>query len=542
MSSSLCGSAQCDLEEHAHNGPGISAPPEEQASSLADWRHAALPCALLRCTSLAKSFHGFAALRDIDFDLQAGEVHAVAGENGAGKSTLMHLLAGVHRPDAGSIELDGYGAVQIADEGRAQRLGIAIVYQERSLFNLLSVAENLFVNHPPVNSFGVVNRRRLYQEAGELLKRVELNVDPRLPLERLSPAEQQMVEIAKALSFQSRVFILDEPTAALTVPETRTLFRIIGQLKQRGVGIVYISHRLEEIFEIADRVSILKDGAMQGTWKSADVTPEMLIAKMVGRERLEVLPGQRTAVPGGVPKLAIRNICDRKLKGVSFEVSGGEILGMAGLAGAGRTETAMAIFGCRPLQAGEVQVDGQPLVLRSPHGPMAAGIGYLPEDRKELGLFLRMSIAENIAAARLDYFGSWRLSSSRMEAAARGFVDKLRIATAGVSAPVGSLSGGNQQKVLLARWLLRDPQVLIVDEPTRGVDVGAKAEIHRILRELAGRGSAIIVISSELPEILAVSDRVLVMREGKVAAILDKAAASEETILRFAAIPPEQAA
>ncbi len=498
--------------------------------------------ALLRCISLAKSFHGVAALEGINFDLQAGEVHAVAGENGAGKSTLMHLLAGVHRPDAGVIELDGYGPVQIADEDHAQRLGIAIVYQERSLFNLLSVAENLFVNHPPVNSFGVINRRRHYQAAGELLERVELNVDPHLPLGRLSPAEQQMVEIAKALSFESRIFILDEPTAALTVPETRTLFRIIRQLKQRGVGIVYISHRLEEIFEIADRVSVLKDGAMQGTWKTADVTPEMLIAKMVGRERLEVPHRQPAVRAGNMPKLAVRNICDRKLKGVSFEVFAGEILGMAGLAGAGRTETAMSIFGCRPVRAGEVIVDGQRLDIRSPQGPMAAGIGYLPEDRKELGLFLRMTIAENVAAARLDYFGGWRLSGGRMEAVARGFVDRLRIVTPGVSAPVGSLSGGNQQKVLLARWLLRDPQVLIVDEPTRGVDVGAKAEIHRILRELADRGAAIIVISSELPEILAVSDRVLVMREGKVAAILDRAAASEEAILRFAAIPPEQAA
>ena len=486
--------------------------------------------ALLKCVGLSKFFGGVTALDTVDFELEAGEVHALAGENGAGKSTLMHLLAGVHQPDLGSIELDcgqreGPRPVRIQDECHAQLLGIAIVYQERSLFPLLSVAENLFANHPPVNALGLIDRRRLYHAARDLLMQVELDLDPRLPLERLSPAQQQMIEIAKALSLESKILILDEPTAALTVPETETLFRIIRQLKQRGVGIIYISHRLQEIFEISDRVSVLKNGVMRGAWPVVDVNADFLVSRMVGREQLDV--PHRSSKSATAPKLVVRNLSDAKLRDISFEAFAGEILGLAGLAGAGRTETALAIFGCRPLHTGEVFVDGQCLDLQSPREPMAAGIGYVPEDRKELGLFLNMTVADNIAAASL--------SRPRLAESVRLYMERLRIVASGPSAFAATLSGGNQQKVLLARWLLRDPGVLIVDEPTRGVDVAAKAEIHRILRELADRGAAVIVISSELPEILAVSDRILILREGRVAGLLPRAEASEEAILRKAA-------
>lgn len=487
---------------------------------------------LLRCSGLSKAFSGVQALSDVSFDLDAGEVHALVGENGAGKSTLMHILAGVHQPDCGAIDLAGAGEVRITHEYEAQRLGIAIVYQERSLFDELTVAENLFVNHQPLTGFGLIDRKAMRTSAAKRLAEVELHVDPCTRLGRLSPAEQQMVEIAKALSFRPRILILDEPTAALTVAETETLFGIIRRLKAGGVGIIYISHRLEEIFEIADRVTVLKDGHKQGTWTMHETTPDQLVRTMVGREQLHnhiirLVPDEpRTALE--VPSAGLR-------------ANAGEIMGIAGLAGAGRTELALSIFGLTPLPRGSIRAGGHDVDIRSPRDAMAAGIGYLPEDRKLLGLFLDMTVAENIAAAHLDAFGGWRIVARRMLDTAREFSERLRIATPSVEQTVRKLSGGNQQKALLARWLLRDPKVLIVDEPTRGVDVGAKAEIYAILRKLADDGKCVIVISSELPEIRAVSDRILVAREGRIVAELP-AGVSEEEILRHAAIPSKQVA
>ncbi len=488
---------------------------------------------LLRCIEIGKSFPGVTALSNVNFDVRPGEVHALCGENGAGKSTLMHLLAGVHHPDSGTIEIDG-APVRIAGERHAQTLGIAIVYQERSLFDLLSLAENLFVNKQPVSAAGWIERKALAANAKALLAEVDLHFDPRTSAGKLSPAQQQMLEIAKALSIDSRVFILDEPTAALTLTETETLFGLIRRLQHRGVGIVYISHRLEEVFQIADRVSVLKDGCMQGTWDVGAVTLEQLVTRMVGRERLhEHL--ERVAPPRAAPKLEVRGIRDARLENVSFKAYAGEILGFAGLAGSGRTELALSIFGARAISSGEILVDGKAIRIRSPNDAIAAGIGYLPEDRKERGMFLEMNIGENIAAARLDAFGGWQVKERAVFATAAGFMKKLRISAAGPEKPAGKLSGGNQQKVLLSRWLLRNPEILIVDEPTRGIDVGAKAEIYAVLRALADEGKAIIAISSDLPEILAISDRILVMREGRIAAEMMADGASEQSIMRYAA-------
>ena len=355
----------------------------------------------------------------------------------------------------------------------------------------------------------------------------------------MSAAQQQVVEIAKALSFDSRLFILDEPTAALTIAETNTLFRVVRQLKERGVGIVYISHRLEEVFQLADRVTVLKDGRLQGTLAVAETTPEQLVSLMVGRDLVRE-PGHPPPLAKGVPALEVIGLSGPKTRPVTFSAWSGEILAFAGLAGAGRTELARTIFGAEARQAGEVRIKGKPARIRSPRDAIAAGIGYLPEDRKELGLFLEMSIAQNIAAARLDHFGSWHLDDRRIEEVALDYMKRLSIAAPSVHTRVGSLSGGNQQKVLLARWLVRDPLVLIVDEPTRGVDVHAKAEIYALLRSLARDGKAIIVISSDLPEVLALANRIIVMRQGAIAGELSARDASEEAVMRYAAIGAEE--
>ena len=488
----------------------------------------------VRCSGLVKSFGGVRALRGVDFDLRAGEVHALAGENGAGKSTLMHLMAGVHQPDSGTMEIDGR-LVTIPDEAAAQRLGVSIVYQERSLFDLLTVAENLFVNRPPTGRWGMIDKQKMRRGAKELLNAVNLQVDPEAQLSRLPPAQQQMIEIAKALSLQAHILILDEPTAAITLAETETLFRLMRQMKAQGVGMVYISHRLEEIFKIADRVTVLKDGASQGTWNVPDVTPAQLVSRMVGRETI-YQHTRREVNRSGMPRLQVSGLSDSYLKDITFEAYGGEILGVAGLAGAGRTETAMAIFGARSLAKGEIRVDGKPVMIRHPQDAMKAGIAYVTEDRRDLGLFLRMNIGENVAAADLQRFGGWGFNMALMMSTARDYIRRLRIAAPGPETISGQLSGGNQQKVLLSRWLLRGPKVLIVDEPTRGIDVGAKTEIYDVLRSLADAGASVIAISSDLPEVLAISDRILVMREGAIAAELPGGGATEETIMRHAAL------
>jgi len=500
---------------------------------------------LLVMRGIHKRFPGVHALRGIDFDVRRGEVHAVVGENGAGKSTLMHILAGVHQPDEGSIQFDDQTEAVIANGHQAQKLGIAIVFQERSLFNELSVAENILAARQPVNRWGKIDRQRLFAVAEELLQNVAPGqIKPRTPLSHLSPAQQQMVEIAKALSLHAKLILLDEPTAALTGTETGALFRVIGQLKHTGVGVVYISHRLEEIFEIADRVTVLKDGAWQGTFAVAETNADQLVARMVGRE-LTLPPRHTDCIPDKSPViLEVRGLNDAVefrerrpfLQDISFEVRRGEIVVLAGLAGAGRTELALSLFGARRRASGEIRIDGRPVSLRSPAQAIAAGIGYASEDRKESGLFLEMTVAQNVIAATLKDFGSWWLDDGRGKQAAIGFCERLRIATPNVNQVVHNLSGGNQQKVVLSKWLLVNPKVLIVDEPTRGVDVGAKAEVHRLLHEVARRGIAVIVISSDLPEVLAIADRIIVMREGRIAGEFNGADATEEAVLRLAAM------
>ena len=494
---------------------------------------------LLELRNIHKRFPGVHALRGVNFDVHAGEVHALVGENGAGKSTLMHILAGVHAPDEGEIVFDGQ-PVRILDEHHAQRLGVAIVYQERSLFGVLSVAENVFAGGLPANRWGVIDRRRMAERTQAYLAHLGLKIDPGTPVEELSPAEQQMIEIAKGLALEARLLILDEPTAALTEVETAALMRIIKQLRERGVGIVYISHRLREVFDIADRVTVLRDGAHRGTLAASETSFDDLVTRMVGRKLQESV--HHSATTDRV-RLEIRGLSSRRAIGaartplidIHISARAGEIVGLAGLAGAGRTELALAIFGACPRDGGDILVDGQPARIRSPRDAIAAGIGYVPEDRKEAGLFLDMSIADNIAAARLKYFGTWWQRKRKIEAVATHYLTRLRIAAPSVRKAVRQLSGGNQQKVVLSKWLLLNPKVLIVDEPTRGIDVGAKGEVHQLLRGLAQQGTAVVAISSDLPEVLSISDRILVMHEGRIRGRLDRRDASEDAIMRYAA-------
>ena len=497
---------------------------------------------LVSMQGIWKSFDGNSVLKGVNFELLASEVHALVGENGAGKTTLMNLLAGVHQPDSGSIRLRGRAQTTIPDERSAQALGIAIVFQERSLFAQLTVAENIFAARQPVKRLGVIDRKRLNENTRLLLRQTGLEADPQQTVESLSPAHQQLVEIAKALSHNPAILIFDEPTSSLTERETNRLFEVIRQLKSGGVGIIYISHRLPEVFQIADRVTVLKDGEGQGTIPVAATSIDDLVRRMVGRS-LE-LRHQDAVAAGNSILLEVRNLSDPPtapkpfLRNISFNVRQGEIVGFAGLAGAGRTELALAIFGSRSLGAGEIFVAGKRVEIHSPREAIAAGLGYVPEDRKDGGLFLDMTVAENIVSASLRRFGQFWLGDREQMEVARQFEHSLRIVCQTPKQVVQRLSGGNQQKVALAKWLLVNPTVLIVDEPTRGVDVGAKAEVHLMLYKLSRRGTAVVVISSDLPEILDISDRIYVMREGTISGELSRLEATEEAVMRLASLSP----
>jgi len=496
---------------------------------------------------ICKHFVGVQALQEVDFEVRAGEVHALVGENGAGKSTLMHILSGVYQPDGGRIDFHGENEVVFADEQAAQRHGIAIVFQERSLFGPLSIAENIFAGRQPTGRFGLVDRAAMLEESRQLLAEVGMEVDPQLPVGKLSPHHQQLVEVAKALSLHAHLIVFDEPTAALTETETDHLFAVIRKLQQRQAAVVYISHRLEEIFLLANRVTVLKDGRHQATLSVSETSPQELVTAMVGRELAGETFDRGVPSVDQRPLLEVKNLSDAssnvprrvQLKEIYFSVRAGEVVALAGLAGAGRTELALALFGARDRTHGTIVVDGQCLQQGNSRGrcvadSIAAGVGYLPEDRKEAGLFLEKSIASNIAAASLKQFGRAWTQDSQITKVADDYCQSLQIAACGTEQPVVSLSGGNQQKVLLAKWLLVKPKVLIVDEPTRGVDVGAKAEIHRLLFELSRQGVAVIVISSDLPEVLTVADRVLVMAEGRLSGELSHEEATEERIIHLA--------
>jgi ABC-type sugar transport system ATPase subunit len=488
----------------------------------------------LSVRNVTKTFPGVRAVDDVSFDVRPGEVHALIGENGAGKSTLMHLVAGVYQPDGGTIELDG-ASLAGANEQASADAGIAMVYQERSLVGALSVAENIYAGRQPVNALGVIRKGPMYEGARRVFADLEVEIDPRRQVALLSPGQQQMVEIAKGLSHDLKLLILDEPTSSLTINESRHLFRVIERLAGQGVAIIYVSHRMAEIFAISDRVTVMKDGRVTGVRETAAATHDELISLMVGRE-LSFEPDPRRAALDARVALEVRELAAAPVVSASFSLRYGEIVCLAGLLGAGRTELCEAIFGARAIQSGTLFVDGKELKPENPSDSMAAGISMLPEDRKESGLFMDFSIAANVVAASLSaYTRGGLLSTSEIRKVSQNYRDELRIATPSIDREVKNLSGGNQQKVLLAKWLARRPRILIVDEPTRGVDVGSKAEIYRILRDLAASGLALLVVSSDLPEVLALAHRILVMSDGRIAGELDGTQATEVAILELAA-------
>ncbi|MBT2336255.1 sugar ABC transporter ATP-binding protein [Variovorax paradoxus] len=492
------------------------------------------PIVILR--NLGKSFAGVRALDRAQFDLLPGEVHALMGENGAGKSTLMKVLAGVYRKDSGEIEFDGR-PVDIESPRAAQALGIGIIHQELNLMNHLSAAQNIFIGREPRGALGLfVDEEAMRREAQRIFERMNLRLDPRTPVGELTVAKQQMVEIAKALSFDSRVLIMDEPTAALNNEEVADLFRIIGQLKSQGVAIVYISHKMDELQRIADRVTVMRDGQYIATVPMATTPMDTLIAMMVGRQLAEV-ENDFPDTSGHEIVLEARGITrGAMVRDASFVLRKGEILGFAGLMGAGRTELARAVFGADALDAGEVFVNGRKVSIRSPEDAVSHGIGYLSEDRKHFGLATGMDVETNIALASMKRFLSlgFFVDQAAIEAEGRRYVKQLAIKTPSGRQQVRLLSGGNQQKIVIAKWLLRDCSVLFFDEPTRGIDVGAKAEIYKLLHTLAAEGKAIAIISSELPEILRMSHRVLVMCEGRITGELAGREATQEKIMQLA--------
>lgn len=479
-----------------------------------------MPAAVLELRQLTKSFGGARALRGVDFDLQAGEVHALLGENGAGKSTLIKIVTGAHQPDSGSITVAGK-RVSALTPAASHQLGIACIYQQPALFPELTVAENLALRLEPGTSLRKIDWTARRDRARSLLERIGAAISVDAEVRALSMPEQQLVEIACALGAGARIVIMDEPTASLTQKEQHLLFSVVRELRKSGVGVIYISHRLEEIFALADRVTVLRDGESVGTNRVGDMTEASLIRMMVGREMTQIYPPGE-AKPGEVA-LALRGVgCTASgVRDVTFEVRAGEIFGLAGLVGAGRTELARILFGLTPADRGEIFLHGKRVVLLSPQDAVARGIGYVPEDRRRHGVVLEMPIEENITMAihRRLFPGTWlRFGTER--ALALDYIRDLAVKCSGPAAPGGSLSGGNQQKVSLARWLATKPKVLILDEPTQGVDVGAKSEIHKIVRRLAADGLAVILISSDLPEVLGMSDRIGVMRGGTLTAVL----------------------
>jgi ABC-type sugar transport system ATPase subunit len=518
--------------------------------TVSDTAHADdLRSPLLRVEQVSKSFPGVLALQDVSLQVESGEVLGLVGENGAGKSTLMKILSGVYQPDGGEIVFDGKPVV-LHNPRQAQGLGISIIYQEFNLMPNLSVEENVFVGREP-NTGKVVRWGALRRQTEELLDQLGVHLSPKSIVRDLSVAEQQMVEIAKALSLNARLVIMDEPTSALTDTEVAALFDIIRGLKERGLAVIYISHRLEEIFTTCDRVTVLRDGQLAGDLPIADATPDRIVRLMVGRplgdlfrpeeaeRRLEALAERSPA-----PILEVRNLgrtgtvqdaAAIVLEDVSFSVRPGEIVGLAGLVGSGRTEIARAIFGADDFEHGEILIEGKPVRDHSPRGAIRRGIGLVPEDRKLQALVLNLAIRENLALSildRLSRFGIVRLGAER--ALARRMVDALRVRTPSIEQKVLNLSGGNQQKVVIAKWLALHPKILIMDEPTRGIDIGAKAEVHGLMHQLAADGVAILMISSELPEIIGMSDRVLVMRQGRIAGELPRHDATQEAIMALA--------
>ncbi|MBA3451455.1 MAG: sugar ABC transporter ATP-binding protein [Chloroflexia bacterium] len=487
----------------------------------------------LRVIDVSKSYPGVRALQHVDLDVLPGEIHAVIGENGAGKSTLMKIIFGVTQPDGGTITVQDT-PVTIDSPFAAQRFGIAMVHQELSLVPALDVARNIFLGREPSLALGIIDWPRLYRDAAALLAHLGIGLNPRTAVRGLSTAQKQMVEIARALSWQSTLLILDEPTSSLTQGEIRELFRILRDLKADGVAVLYISHRLEELPEIADRVTVMRDGHTIGTVTARTTPVSTLIRMMVGRGVEQLFP--RVTVPIGKEILRVEGMTRHGVvEDVSFNVRAGEIVGMAGLVGAGRSETARLIVGADRKDAGQVFVDGRPVDIGSPAAAIAAGVALLPEDRKQQGLVLPLPVKTNLSLATLREFTRFGIVRQReRERMAQRFVRDLRIRTPSLEFRVRNLSGGNQQKVVLGKWLGSHPRVLIFDEPTRGIDVGAKVEVYEEMNALIARGAGILLISSELPEVLGMSDRVLVMHERRLVADLPRAEATPERVIALA--------
>ena len=487
---------------------------------------------LLEIKGITKRFPGVLALDNVSLDVYPGEVLALVGENGAGKSTLMKILSGVYRKDAGEILMDGK-PIDITGPLHARQLGISIIYQELNVLNNMDIAENIFVGREKKKN-GLVDKRLQHEEARALLDRVGLQIDTHTRTGSLSTAQKQMVEVAKALSVHSRMIIMDEPTSSLTDKETEMLFDITRKLRADGVAIVFISHRMNEIFQIADRIAVMRDGQMVQSAAISEVTEHDIIAAMVGRDVKNLFV--KEPAPIGDTALQVRGLSTKGfLKDISFYVRAGEIVGFAGLVGAGRSEVMRAVFGIDPRESGEILVRGKPADIRSTVDALRAGMGFVPEDRKEQGLILKMSVLRNTSIAALPSVANgWFLDKRRERALAEEYIDKLRVKTPSFEQRVMNLSGGNQQKVVIAKWMATHPSVLILDEPTRGIDVGAKKEIHTLMSEMARQGVAIIMISSELPEILGMSDRIYVMHDGRIRGEVARSEATQESVMQMA--------
>lgn len=490
----------------------------------------------LQMLGISKRYPGVKALQDVSFTAYAGEVMALVGENGAGKSTLLKVLAGAVQADSGTISLNGE-QVDIKSPISAKQLGISVIYQELNLAGHLSVAENLFVGKEPRTKLGLVDYKTMYAASHKVLEDMGLKISPKTIVGDLNIALRQMVEIAKALLDDARIVVMDEPTSSLTDEETATLFRIIRDLKAKGVCVIYVSHRMREIFEICDRVTILRDGKLVEAKQISETSASEVVKLMVGRE-LSDLFGKRSAEldQHSEPVLEVKNLSSgNELKEISFKLRPGEVLALSGLIGSGRSEAAMAIFGARPVDSGEIKLSGKTVSHKRPGQAIANGVALVPEDRKFQGLFLQLSVMHNMSSASLGEISNASLLSGKKDKnLVETYSQALALRKSAKDVAVGTLSGGNQQKVVLGRWLAKNPKILILDEPTRGVDVGAKGEIYQIIREIAAKGVGILMISSELPEVIGLADRVIVMREGRMVGELNASEASESKIIALA--------
>lgn len=488
---------------------------------------------LLEMRGISKSFFGTQALKDVDIKIEPGEIQAVCGENGAGKSTLMNIMTGILEADSGEIIFEGNKIEEISPK-KAQELGISIVHQELSLCSEVSVAENIYMGRVPVKKRGMVNFKQMRKDAENVLEKLNLNLDVKQKVGNLSISEQQMVEIAKALSINSKIIILDEPTSSLTETESKILFDNLLKLRDQGIAIFFISHRLKEIFQVCDSYTVLRDGIHVGEGKIKDVEPDDIVRMMVGRKLEKAYPDKGTEI--GKEVLSVENLSRKdEFEGVSFNIKEKEIVGMFGLIGAGRTEVARTIFGVNQPDSGEIKLFNQNITANNARNNIDQGLIYITEDRKEQGLFLDMDLKANVVAADLDQVSAKNMvKKEKVNKIGKKYVEIMNTKFASLNQPVRSLSGGNQQKVLLAKWLAVEPRVLILDEPTRGIDVGAKYEIHNKLRDISNSGYGVMFISSELPEILGLSDRILVMHQGKLVGELNAEEATEEEIMMYA--------